>query len=626
MRLINASTYKLEEFYGDEIPLYAILSHRWGKEEVLFQDMESQQGRKKKGWTKIAKCCEVAKSHGWDYVWIDTCCIDKSSSAELSEAINSMFEWYAKAGVCYAFLSDVQLISKAEEESTKNYLLEHGLLISQPGPLAGYEPEASFQPEASYVAEGFMSSEWFRRGWTLQELLAPARMLFLDRDWAPIGNKQSLSSHISTAAHIAREHLFDFATASVAQKMSWASQRMTTRVEDEAYSLFGLFGIHMPLLYGEGKNAFLRLQLEILKISDDVSILAWDGLPSRNALAESIADFSHAERIKPTLDISYQPTLQMTSRGLVAEVMLYTDSNGGTFIPLNVHDIWSGSLALKLDVTTDGRYQRSSLLRNWNHDLATISSESTSICINQSLKRSIADLPVFHIAFHGTKSSARPLEVRHLPIASTIKTDPNLIYPHMAESNFKMRPFIAELPKPVSFESRKLSFELGELCFFHVDSSELIWSESILARSLPWPKFGFAFYAVGMMPCFKVWPCSLASVQDMIENLASAVHLKPRLPEGVIIQLDPLQGLASWVMIRVQLVRSPTGSTVELYLRYTIKSGLAPPGDVDCEVVRYHGCEITYFHRPKVPSSTTWFSQQWVERRGVVIGWGTQVP
>jgi hypothetical protein len=151
---------------------------------------------------------------GWNYAWIDTCCIDKTSSAELSEAINSMFEWYNESRVCYAYLSDVH-----------------------------------------YTAlEG---------------------VIFYDAEWREIGTKRSLEVLISSISGISREHLHDYATASVAQKMSWASKRKTTRKEDEAYCLMGIFNLHMPLLYGEGGNAFRRLQLEILANSDDESILAW---------------------------------------------------------------------------------------------------------------------------------------------------------------------------------------------------------------------------------------------------------------------------------------------------------------------------------------------------------------
>jgi hypothetical protein len=152
-----------------------------------------------------------------------------------------MFKWYEQAEVCYAYLSDV--------------------------------PAASEDPHN--VASAFRLSKWFTRGWTLQELLAPRYLDFFDKSWSWIGSKPSLDDLIRDMTGI--DDLFDFKTASIAQKMSWAAWRETTRVEDQAYCLLGLFGVHMPPLYGEGRNAFIRLQLEIISKSDDDSILAWDG-------------------------------------------------------------------------------------------------------------------------------------------------------------------------------------------------------------------------------------------------------------------------------------------------------------------------------------------------------------
>ncbi|KAF4626331.1 hypothetical protein G7Y89_g11828 [Cudoniella acicularis] len=247
MRFINVKTLKFEEFIGEignGIPTYAILSHTWGKEEVSYSDYINQQSLQlsKKGYEKILGCCRLAESEGFQYVWIDTCCIDKSSSAELSEAINSMFQWYRDAGICYAYLSDV--------DSSENPSIEES---------------------------SFFRSRWFTRGWTLQELLAPAEVVFTGSDWVEIGTKKSLCSAISLITNISENVLDEcrWDDYSVAQKMSWASGRQTTRLEDEAYCLMGLFDVNMPLLYGEGRKAFSRLQQEILKQSDDQSIFAW---------------------------------------------------------------------------------------------------------------------------------------------------------------------------------------------------------------------------------------------------------------------------------------------------------------------------------------------------------------
>ncbi|RYP47961.1 hypothetical protein DL768_006058 [Monosporascus sp. mg162] len=245
MRLLNVRTLEFEEFIdgvGIDVPLYAILSHTWGEMEVSFADHVGQQSWSKKGYEKIRGCCMLAESEGFQYAWMDTCCIDKSSSAELSEAINSMFKWYEGAAVCYAYLSDVD---------------------SSEDPTAG---ESSFS-----------RSRWFMRGWTLQELLAPGELVFLGSNWMEIGTKKSLCATVSRITGISQKVLSEgsWATYSVAQKMSWASGRHTTRLEDEAYCLMGLFNVNMPLLYGEGRKAFYRLQQEIFKQSDDQSIFAW---------------------------------------------------------------------------------------------------------------------------------------------------------------------------------------------------------------------------------------------------------------------------------------------------------------------------------------------------------------
>ncbi|RII15154.1 hypothetical protein CUC08_Gglean003621 [Alternaria sp. MG1] len=250
MRLINCSTLQLEEFFGSNISPYAILSHTWGDEEVSFADISSGRGSTRSGYRKIKYTCEQAIDDGFKYAWVDTCCIDKSSSPELSEAINSMFNWYRKSDICYVYLSDV---------------LDAGL------------------------EEDFPESRWFTRGWTLQELLAPEDVTFYNSKWVYLGTKTEHARWISAITGIDKKALFprrynldhgDLSPFCVAQRMSWASKRQTTREEDIAYCLLGIFDINMPLLYGEGHHAFLRLQEEIIRKTDDDSILAW-GLEPR---------------------------------------------------------------------------------------------------------------------------------------------------------------------------------------------------------------------------------------------------------------------------------------------------------------------------------------------------------
>lgn len=245
MRLLRTRDLTLVEYFND-YPQYAILSHTWTDEEVTFHDMIHGRANTKKGYQKILSCVQQALRDGYDYVWIDTCCIDKSSSAELSEAINSMYQWYKQSQVCYAYLSDVK-----------------------------YAPMAVVEQENSL----FRRSRWFTRGWTLQELLAPREVRFYSADWTFMGtSKGDRTSKLLAAitgiqeAHLSGEHL---SRVNIAKRMSWASKRSTTRVEDMAYCLLGIFEVNMPLLYGEGERAFLRLQEEIMKSSEDRSIFAW---------------------------------------------------------------------------------------------------------------------------------------------------------------------------------------------------------------------------------------------------------------------------------------------------------------------------------------------------------------
>ena len=270
MRLLNTTKCKLEEFGCNDIPLYAILSHTWRKFEITFQDIEGGDVEQKEEYEKVRKTCSMAADHGFDYVWIDTCCIDKTSSAELSEVLNSMYRWYKEAEKCYVYLADV--------------------------------PQGTVNCLTGVVGDRFRDSRWFTRGWTLQELIAPSTIIFLDSEWQEIGTKSSLHWIISEITGIPSNILLggDLEYASIAQRMSWASKRKTTRVEDLAYCLMGIFGVNMPMLYGEGERAFIRLQEEIIKVSDDHSLFAWKSYENHSGLlATSPAAFVHSSEIIP---------------------------------------------------------------------------------------------------------------------------------------------------------------------------------------------------------------------------------------------------------------------------------------------------------------------------------------
>lgn len=202
MRLLHATEFRFEEFTGD-VPPYAILSHRWGRksEETTFQDMCGETGAEKRVNRKVRACCDQAVRDGFNWVWIDTCCIDQKNSVELQEAINAMFKWYKKSRICYAYLSD--------------YIAEEG---------------------EAFDEARFSGSKWFTRGWTLQELIAPPTVVFFDHDWRNLGSKSGLRGLISRITHIGEDVLAggELGDCSIAQRMSWASERETTRPEDMA--------------------------------------------------------------------------------------------------------------------------------------------------------------------------------------------------------------------------------------------------------------------------------------------------------------------------------------------------------------------------------------------------------
>ncbi|RWA14185.1 hypothetical protein EKO27_g933 [Xylaria grammica] len=257
MHLLNVHTRQLQEFFAGDIPPFAILSHTWGEDEVLYQDLPDPKHKEKLGYTKIEGCCRQAIRDKFEFVWVDTCCIDKRSSAELSEAVNSMFGWYGEAQVCYVYLVDVP---------------------------SGDDP---YKPYSA-----FSNSRWFTRGWTLQELIAPVELKFFDMTWARIfsidkGSRlkwdpDSCGSLIEQITGIQGWYKYSIHNINrelkeipVAMKLSWVSGRHTTRVEDMAYCLLGLLDVNMPLLYGEGYRAFLRLQEEFLKKCFDPTIVLW---------------------------------------------------------------------------------------------------------------------------------------------------------------------------------------------------------------------------------------------------------------------------------------------------------------------------------------------------------------
>ncbi|KAK4545070.1 hypothetical protein LTR36_003621 [Oleoguttula mirabilis] len=292
MRLLNSHTLELKDFLGDHVPEYLILSHRWGDDELSYKDFRKGRGKATAGYKKIMDFCALARRRtdpcnaqqsqcAW--IWIDTICIDKRSSAELSEAINSMYRWYAGAEECIVYMWDIPPLAAGEEA----------------------------------VLTAFENSSWFSRGWTLQELVAPAMVIFYTQAWEVFGFKSTgttvtfplawhtsngldLNTHISSITRIQQECLYnprEVHAASIAQRLCWAAGRQTTRPEDRAYCLLGLLDINLPLLYGEQDRAFRRLQEELVRRSSDQSIFAWEDREAdvdSGLLARSADQFRHS--------------------------------------------------------------------------------------------------------------------------------------------------------------------------------------------------------------------------------------------------------------------------------------------------------------------------------------------
>jgi NACHT domain/Heterokaryon incompatibility protein (HET) len=235
LKLNNGGQISLAGDFINDVPPYAILSHTWGSDddEVTFNDLINGTGDNKKGYAKIRFCAEQARKNGLEYSWVDTCCINKTHGPELQEAITSMFRWYRRADQCYVYLSDVSVDSERRWKAA------------------------------------LRKSKWFTRGWTLQELIAPNVVEFFSREGELLGSKNSLKELIHEITQIPIKalcggHLSDF---SVNERLRWAENRETKKQEDRAYCLMGLFDVFMPLMYGEGDNALIRLKKEINNIS-----------------------------------------------------------------------------------------------------------------------------------------------------------------------------------------------------------------------------------------------------------------------------------------------------------------------------------------------------------------------
>ncbi|KAI8663262.1 HET domain-containing protein [Fusarium keratoplasticum] len=281
MRLINTETLDIESFIGPEFPRYAILSHTWTDDEPTLADAQAGflAGRSSAGCRKVRDFCTLARQDGLSYAWADTCCIDKTSSSELTESINSMFRWYTSADICYVYLADL-------------------------------ESDAS--------SDTMASCRWFTRGWTLQELIAPSKLQFYDKEWGLRGSKMDFADQLLQITNIPDAVLQDRTSLRiipVGRRMSWAANRQTTRPEDMAYCLMGIF------------------DEEIMKSSNDLSIFLWQsarGPRYRGILAEEPSEFVSASRLRVGVAGMDSPQFTITNKGVKIKASL-ADSGRGIF-------------------------------------------------------------------------------------------------------------------------------------------------------------------------------------------------------------------------------------------------------------------------------------------------------
>ncbi|KAH8897399.1 hypothetical protein GQ53DRAFT_743109 [Thozetella sp. PMI_491] len=293
MWLLDVRKFQLRFFDNiDNAPPFAALSHCWEANEVTFADLrDPDKAARKAGHLKLRRACQTAEGLGLQWLWADTVCINRSSSAELTESVNSSFRWYRQCQVCIVHLSDY--------------------------------PSNEQQP--ADVKTTLSRCRWVRRAWTLQELIAPSKVQFYDENWVCIGSKDSLIpvlseiTRIDTAALEDPECLFDF---SVGRRMSWAAKREARHVEDIAYALVGLFGVSLPVLYGEGRRAFIKLQEEIMKETEDASLFAWkshDDQKYRGLLAHSPSEFRHFASRPSTAPLKIRGDIFISSAGFTIE-------------------------------------------------------------------------------------------------------------------------------------------------------------------------------------------------------------------------------------------------------------------------------------------------------------------
>lgn len=387
MRLLNVNTLAIEEVVGSPLEHnYAILSHTWlHGQEVSLREWDTaiagvsskcDEIKRSRGWAKIEAACLETRRWGLEYLWVDTICIDRTNSTEVSETINCTYAWYQHSAICFVHLADVVGDDLDDED----------------------------------CLDDFRDSRWFTRGFTLQELVAPIEVIFFSQDWQVLGTKDELLQTLADITGVRAEvltHEEHLSSVCIAEKMSWLAHRDTTRIEDMAYCMLGLLEINMPLRYGEGEQAFLRLQQNIIDSRDDQTILCWTlptaSVPARDdiILAPDPSCFlSCGTVMEPPKRQRREPSCAMTSAGLHIQVPLIRGF-ANFFAVLDAMDgsVWERDnargeglrICLPLEGSfSDGIFQRSEYPRqppllpsSW----AAV--RSTDICIPLSQRREL---------------------------------------------------------------------------------------------------------------------------------------------------------------------------------------------------------------------------------------------
>lgn len=437
----------------------------------------------KRGFHKIISVSKQSRYEGLDWAWVDTCCIDKSSSAELSEAINSMYRYYQRASCCYVYLEDVEAIFHSTDQGQPWY--------------------------ESHVSQ----SRWWSRGWTLQELIAPAQLSFYDMNWSFIASKatRQCRAMIQRLTGIPDDVLAGQSpfACSIAQRLSWAASRHTTREEDIAYCLLGILNINMPLLYGEGSQAFIRLQEEVIKRSADQSMFVWDLHPGNGyhavsrmtgVLAESPAVFSRCRDVK----------------AIMAGEHSYAMTNLGLNITLPMRQIVTAAGCLHIALLADGndgrkhkflclkrlyanRYARLHAAEEVSIAAATSSSAFAEMTVNivQNLDTTtIANVGnAFGILYRILFSADQPLHrranvycadyLRSALVASQVAT-------HQDSINLRVAPFPYPIPATdmpwaaIALKTQSREFNMRETILFEFGIQRVVSQEDEMEEQRPW--------------------------------------------------------------------------------------------------------------------------------------------